>query len=156
MRQLTTLIALQRYYTYAQEQLAAAAGPEPAGSMALYGLGRLAAASAKLGDTDEIESTARAMVFYQAALLADDRNFRAGNELGVLLAKSGKLERAKEIFLRSLAISPQPATWHNLAKIHERLRDRPSDARQPAGEVSPSTVPNPTALLARRRRWAER
>ena len=61
------------------------------------------------------------MVYYQAALLADDRNFRAGNELGVLLAKCGKLERAKQMFLRSLAISPQPATWHNLAKIHERL-----------------------------------
>jgi hypothetical protein len=61
------------------------------------------------------------MVYYQASLLSNDRNYRAANELGVLLVKCGKPERAKEMFLRSLAVSPQPAVWQNLAKVHERL-----------------------------------
>ena len=44
---LTPLTALRRYHTFAQEQLAAAAGREIAGSMALHALGKLHAALAQ-------------------------------------------------------------------------------------------------------------
>ena len=46
LRQMTPLLALQRYYAYAGEQLAAAGGHEPAASLALYGWARLQSALA--------------------------------------------------------------------------------------------------------------
>ena len=44
MENLVPLVALKSYFTFAQEQLSAAAGHEVAGSMALYALGKLHAA----------------------------------------------------------------------------------------------------------------
>ncbi len=44
LESLSPVSAQQQYFTYAQEQLAMAAGHEPVGSMALYGLGKTAAA----------------------------------------------------------------------------------------------------------------
>jgi tetratricopeptide (TPR) repeat protein len=121
---MTPLAALQRYYTYAQEQLAAAAGREMSGSMALYGLGRITTVSRASGKATQMETVARAMVWQQAALLADPLNFRAANELGVLVAETGDLQRAKQLLLQSLASSNQPTTWKNLAAVHQDLGER--------------------------------
>jgi hypothetical protein len=64
------------------------------------------------------------MALYQASLLADPRNYRAANELGVLVAESGGLQRAGELFVRSVSLSAQPATWRNLAIVHTRLGEK--------------------------------
>ena len=116
--EVSPLVAVGRYYTYAREQLAFAAGQHAAGSMTLYGLGKIAAGT---GSTAALASTGEAMALYQAAVLVDRRNYRAAHELGVLLARSGRLEESKEMFLHSIAVSPNQASWHNLSVVHAQL-----------------------------------
>lgn len=114
-------MALQRYYTYAQEQLGAAAGGEDAGSMALYGLGKLYSTLAAQPAQSVVAARPTAMVFHQAALATSPRNYMAANELAVLLAWYGRFEPARELLRHSLRVSPQPATWRNLAAVHRQL-----------------------------------
>ncbi|MEX2113124.1 MAG: tetratricopeptide repeat protein [Pirellulales bacterium] len=114
------IAAARCYYTYAQEQLAAAVGQEVCGSMALYAMGKVAVMSSKpTGAT--IENTGQAMALYRAALIAYPKNFRAANELGVLLAQNGQYELARDLLIRSVVVSPQATTWKNLAAIHARI-----------------------------------
>lgn len=120
----TALVARQRYYTYAREQLGVCAGREVAGSMALHALGKLNAELStekreQLGGSD-----AEAMVYFQAALLAAPENHLAANDLGAMLARKGSWADAREWFLRSLAAHETAAAWTNLAKTHERLGEK--------------------------------
>jgi hypothetical protein len=62
-----------------------------------------------------------AATLYRASLRANGANFCAANELGVLLAQSGRLEEARGLLLHSVRVSPQRVTWHNLAAVHARL-----------------------------------
>lgn len=114
------LAAAQRYYNYGQEQLSAAAATDPAGSMALYGLGR-SVLGLRNQDARSLDKAAQAMAFYQAALMSDAKNFRAANELGVLMCDNGNLQQARDLFRHSAAASPQATTWMNLASVHVRL-----------------------------------
>ena len=68
--ELTPTAAAQRYHTYAQEQLAAAAAQEMTGSMALFGLGKLAMTT-PAGKSQQLEPTAEAMAHLPG--LADGR-----------------------------------------------------------------------------------
>jgi hypothetical protein len=61
------------------------------------------------------------MALQHAALTADSRNFRAANELGVLLARYGQLQDARGVLLHGLSLHPTPSLWHNLSVVHERL-----------------------------------
>ncbi|HEV2973354.1 MAG TPA: hypothetical protein VGY55_25535 [Pirellulales bacterium] len=113
--------AMGRYLTYAQEQLAGSVGDVSQGSAALFGLGKVySAPSAAHGPKDSLGG-AKAVVFYQASLMVDGRNFMAANELGVVLVRFGRLPEARAAFLHSLAISPQPIVWSNLAAVHQSL-----------------------------------
>lgn len=115
------LVALQHYYTFAHEQLSAATANEETGSMALYALGKVYSALAT-GDPAAVMSTEpKAMVFHQAALSANPRNYLAANELAVLLAGYGQYDQARWLLLESLSVSPEPAAWHNLAVVHQQL-----------------------------------
>jgi tetratricopeptide (TPR) repeat protein len=115
------LVALQRYYTYAQEQLAEACGNEPTASMALYGMGKIHTLLARRSGEFETLHGPKAMAMHQAALLVDPNNYRAANELGVLLARYSQLDDARRVLLHSLSIYPQAESWHNLSVVHERL-----------------------------------
>jgi hypothetical protein len=126
---LSPVSAQQRYFTYAQEQLALAAGREPVGSLALYGLGKTAAAVHGPADAPNLTIAGEQMACYQAALMVDDRNFRAVNELGVLLAAHGRLEAARDLFLRSLALSENAVTWRNLQVVWRRLGENEQSAQ---------------------------
>ncbi len=64
------------------------------------------------------------MTLYQAALIAEPNNFLAANELGVLLAENGNLVRARDWLIHSVTVSPQAATWQNLASVHARLGEK--------------------------------
>ena len=116
---LTAPHALQRYLTYAQDQLAAAAGDLQPAAMAFYALGKLeiTANSAEIGSL----ASARAAVYLQAALIVNPRHAPAANELGVLLAGHGRLEEAKAALLHSVRTAPQAVAWRNLAIVHHRL-----------------------------------
>ncbi|MHB1034140.1 MAG: tetratricopeptide repeat protein [Pirellulales bacterium] len=144
---LTALAALQRYYSYAQEQLADAVRPEFAGSVALYGLGKLHAAQATNKGSGFSAGEAKAMVFHQAALLANARNYMAANELGVLLARYGRLNEARTALAYSVSVSPQLAAWQNLAVVHQQLGETAlaQQARQRAMEAGASQIAAPAA-----------
>lgn len=113
--------ALQRYYTYAQERLAFAAGHEPVGAMALHGLGKLHSALAHGQASQTVAAEPKALVYHQASLLVCPWNYMAANELGVLLVSYGRYEQAKAAFHQSLSVSRQPTTWRNLAVAHQAV-----------------------------------
>jgi polysaccharide export outer membrane protein len=128
-QRLTPQAAVQSYLTYAQEQLAEAAGEELAGSMAMRGLGKLHALLAD-GDSATIRAPRpKAMVYYQAALLVCRRNYMAANDLGVLLARAGRYEDARAMLEHSISIHPQSVGWRNLAVVYRQL-GRPDLAQQ--------------------------
>ncbi len=120
----SAMVAARRYYAFAQEKLAGAAAGEAASSIALYGLGRVAAATGDNSPSERMEAVAQAMVLYQAALLADRNNYRAANELGVILARKGDLLHARELFAHSARLSPHPAAYRNLAVVHSSLGEK--------------------------------
>ncbi len=121
LTKISPLQAVQQYLTYAQQQLSLAAGPEPAGSLALYGLGKLYTGSDRVRGAAALLSPPKAVVFHQAALMANPKNFLAANELGVLLAKFGRLPDAKRLLLMSVTAHGQAAAWRNLAVVHQSL-----------------------------------
>ncbi len=146
---LTPLTALQCYFTFAQEQLAEAAGEEVAGSMALHGLGNLYRALAAARSPLVRAATPKALVCYQAALLVSPHNYIASNELGVVLARGGRYLEARTALEHSVRECQHPQGWDNLAVVYQRLgradlaeqaHARCQALRQaPGGERSPST-----------------
>jgi tetratricopeptide (TPR) repeat protein len=129
---ITTLTALKGYFTYAQEQLAQAAGNEAAGSMALRGMGKLHEELAKRQASDVKAAGQKAVVFYQASLKVYPQNFMAANDLGVMLARNGNTEDARKILEYSCSLSNQSTVWSNLAAVYERLgqADKARQAQQ--------------------------
>lgn len=113
----TQLAALQMYFDYAREQLSRAAAASPVASQALTGLGKTYTAD-RAGSPI---ANAKAMVFHQAAVATDPNNHLASNELGVLLARHGQWDQAKQSLLASLRSRPDAAAWQNLAAVHARL-----------------------------------
>lgn len=118
---LLPVIVLQRYYTFAQEQLAAAGGAEEAASMALFGLGKTYTALAGQQAPSIVAPEPKAMVFHQAALSTDPGNFLAANELAVLASHYGQYATARALLQYSISISPHSSVWKNLAAVHKRL-----------------------------------
>ena len=102
----TTLTAMKKYLTFAQEQLAQAAGNEVAGSMALHALGKLHEELAKGKGPGAKAAGPKAMVFYQASLSVCPQNFMAANDLGVMLARNGNYEDACKMLEHSLFLMP--------------------------------------------------
>lgn len=113
--------AMQRYFTFAQEQFTAACGSEVAGSMALHGMGKLYMALAQANARSLGAPEPKAIACFQAALLVFPDNAMAANELGVVLARCGKYEAARSAVEHSLSIRQESTTWHNLSVIYERL-----------------------------------
>ena len=121
-KELTPLAAIQKYHTFAQEQLANAVGKEMAGSMALYGLGKLHIAIGDQQRGDGIASACpKAMAMLQSALIASPANHMASNELGVLFASNGRPVEARAAFEHSVVAHPTAEGWRNLALTCERL-----------------------------------
>ncbi len=145
---LSPQVALGRYLTYSQQQLAEAVGNFPPGSAALYALGKIySLPTAAHGPTD-VTGGAKSVVYYQASLQVDSRNFLAANELGVLLVQYGRLPEARAAFCHSLNIVAQPVIWENLAVVLERLGEQglAVSARQQAALVAQRTggvLPSP-------------
>ena len=138
-------IAADRYQVYAQEHLSAAIGHEMVGSMALYGLGRAVIVGAG-ASSKQLEYTGPAMAFYQAALAVEPRNFRAANELGVLMANHGQLNLAKDMLTRSATLAPNATTWRNLATVHNRMGDsKLAEQLQAEAKEMKQAGPNPGA-----------
>ena len=121
--------AVRRYLTFAQDQLAVAAGGEVAGSMALHAMGKLHAAVASRQGVDGRLAEPAAVTCYQASLLVCQRNYMASNDLGVLLARGGRHADAIAAFEHSLSVQRNSTTWTNLAKVYRRLGDADTAGR---------------------------
>lgn len=133
-RGLSRLAALRQYLTYAQEQLALAAGREVAGAMALHALGKLYAAMASEKYEEVKLAEAKAVAFHQAALLTFPNHAMAANDLGVLLARGGMVEQARPLLERSVLVAPTSTAWRNLAMVYQRV-GRPDLAQAAARQA---------------------
>lgn len=140
--EVSPLVATQRYLNYARAQLEIAAGNEPAASFALYGLGRIAGLATARDGSPTLGDAGQAMVYYRAALTADARNFRAANELGVLLGDNGRWDLARDMFLHGLKVTQEPAMWRNLAVAYERS-GQPALAAQARSRIPQGQSGNP-------------
>lgn len=121
VEQLMPVVVLQHYYSFAQQQLALAAGGEEAASMALFGLGKTYATLAIDKSMPSAIAEPKAMVFHWAAISAHPGNFLAANELAVLEARWGQYAAARSLLQHSLSVLPHAAVWRNLAVVHQRL-----------------------------------
>ena len=118
---MTPLIAIQKYYEYAREQLTLAGGHFPLSSQVLFAMGR---AENFIGREKGRQAGApRALAFFHASLATDPRNHRASNELGVMLAKRGRLAEAAKVIQHGVSVRPTPTSLNNLAKLFEEMGD---------------------------------
>jgi tetratricopeptide (TPR) repeat protein len=113
-----TAVAL--YHGFAQERMAKAVAGQQAGSMALFGLGKVNARRAERND-DDVLATRSAMTMYLAALAACPVNHLAANELGVLLCRNGHAAEAVRLFEQTIDQSPSATAYHNLAVAQRKL-----------------------------------
>jgi tetratricopeptide (TPR) repeat protein len=116
----TPFDAVALYHAFAQEQLAKSAAGERAGSMALYGLGRVHARLAEQSD-DDVEQTRAATTMYTAAIAACPDNHLAANELGVLVCRAGRPQEATELFQQAIDSGPSATAYHNLAMAQQKI-----------------------------------
>ena len=146
---MTRAEALQRYHTYATQQLAFAGGQSAIASSALYGLGRSECVTTAGASTRNPLGAPNAMALYQAAILVDLQNYMASNELGVLMARYGDLDSAAGQLTHSLSIKPQPETWHNLATVYRRMgqTEKAEQAERERGKLQ--AAPRSSVALAK-------
>src|SRR5436305_4443242 len=112
--------AIVLYYRYAQEQLGRAVAGEQVGSMALYGLGRIATRWAESNKADAISAQTQ-MTMFGAAVAACPENSLAANELGVCLCQMGHPDDAVKLFAQTIKTAPTSTTYHNLAISQQKL-----------------------------------
>jgi tetratricopeptide (TPR) repeat protein len=117
---LTAHEAIALYHRYAERKFATAVAGDPAGSMALYGLGKVyAERAAREGDPAALQRTSLSM--YEAAAIVRPDNPLAANELGVSLARSGRYAHAHSHLVRAVQLAPVASHHHNLAVVEQRL-----------------------------------
>ena len=122
--ELRPMSATKSYLTFAQEQLAAAAGREVSGSMALYAMGKLHATLARQKTLEVRAAEPKAVAFLQAALLAYPNNAMASNELGVLMAHCESYAAARSALEHSASIYPAPENLTNLAIVYQQMGEQ--------------------------------
>ncbi len=118
---LQAMRAVKQYFTFAQEQLCQAVDCEVSGSMALGALGKLHAAMAEKANPDTLLPEAKAITFFQAALLVCPRNFIAANDLGVLLAHKNEYAAACAALEHSVTVCRCAENLKNLSTVYKRL-----------------------------------
>ena len=116
--------ALNRYFTFAQEQLAIAEGQEVAGSMALSALGKMHATLAAKGGNEIPAPEAKAVVCFHAAILVCPRNYMASNDLGVLLARNGDFTGARQALEHSVLASRCSENLKNLSAVYRQVGEQ--------------------------------
>ncbi len=109
------------YFRYAQVQLGAAVAGEPAGSMALHALGKLATWRGRMEPAANPQADRAALALQNAALLARNDNHFAAHELGVLLAESGHFVESAGLLRQVAANAPDAVVFRNLARIERQL-----------------------------------
>ena len=147
LTRVTTLMALQSYHAYAEQQLADAVGNELVAADALFGLAKLQPHLDLGAAHREPHQLPTAMSYFRAALDVYPDHYLAANELGVLMARYSQFSEARELLRQAASVAPGfPEVWRNLARVHDRLGEtdlaerareecriaQRSDARPPA------------------------
>jgi hypothetical protein len=136
-------MAINAYYEFASQQLAQAGGSQPVSSEVLFALGRMEMLM-RAEDSQRTAATPKAAVYFTAALAVDASHGLAANELGVLLAGSGRLEEARTALEHAVRVNPTSTTTQNLAAVELRLNGSLTGATAvPASTVSPSSSAQP-------------
>ena len=142
--ELLPYVAMQRYYEYARQQLAIAGRGSAAASAAMYAIGRT---ETMVSRTNKSQGGAgpKPLAYYQAALAIDQRNNPAANELGVLLARAGKVHEAHNVLASAARVRPTRTLMNNLAQTRRMLNGGTVKKRPPmtVDQISPQ-------MLARR------
>ena len=112
--------AMQRYLNHAYQLLSWSAGKNPAAAEALFSLGKLNSELSKQSQGNNL-SIAKSILFHRSALACNPNHYHCANELGALMAKTGQLREARELFKQSLRVKQHPITWKNLAAVHAKL-----------------------------------
>lgn len=112
---------MNRYFRYAQLKLAKSVAGDPAGSMALYALGKVTSQMGKSEPDQNRLAQRQAVAFQQAALLAHHYNHLAAHELAVLLAETGHFAEAHRLLAQLAIHQPQETVFRNLAHVQQRL-----------------------------------
>jgi tetratricopeptide (TPR) repeat protein len=118
---ISPVVAMQQYHRYAQQQLALSTGGSPVGAEALFALGKIHMAFGRPSSTAERMYGPKAITYLSAALTVDPQHALAANELGVLYARFGKWQEAREALRQSIVFRPMPEAWQNLSVVHEQL-----------------------------------
>ena len=121
---LSPVQAMNQYFAKAQQYLDLAGGRNVVSAEVFYCMGKLHTLLSRNQKVLGPYETAKSVVYHQVALLSDDQHHRSANELGVLLARNGRLEQSKLLFERSLLAQPTVRTWQNLAQTHWRLGEQ--------------------------------
>ncbi len=117
--------AVAMYHLYAQQKLALAVEGEQAGSMMLFGLGKI---YSQLSQRDQQPQAVRkSLTMYRSAVGAHAGNHLAANEAGVLLARAGRYEQAVGMLERASQLADSSVTHRNLSYVMAKL-DRPQQA----------------------------
>lgn len=122
----STVLAMQKYYQFGQDRLAAATGGSPVAAEALYGLGKVYMAFGERAGGASIPGP-KSMAYLGAALQVNPQHAMAANELGVFYARLGKLLNARAVLQQSVASQPLPENLRNLAVVYRRLGDVPAE-----------------------------
>ncbi|NOY29994.1 MAG: hypothetical protein GXP28_07385 [Planctomycetes bacterium] len=112
---------ISSYFRYAQLKLAAAVAGEPAGSMALHALGKLATQLGQVEPEKHRLSQRHAIAFQRAALLAHNGNHLAAHELATLLADAGHFAEAEHLLRQVASRDPNAVVLRNLSLMQEKL-----------------------------------
>jgi tetratricopeptide (TPR) repeat protein len=121
VEELSTGLALEEYHRFARRRLIQAAGSEPVAAEAFYRLGKLQAEMAKESTAKKSLGGAKALVLYDAALVIQPNHALAANELGVALAKLGKLTEARQILAKASRSNSHGEIAYNLAVVDRAL-----------------------------------
>lgn len=112
---------MDRYFRYAQLKLAMSVADQPAGSMALYALGKVTSQMGEMEPQRHRLAHRRAVAFQQAALMSHSQNHLAAHELAVLLAESGHFAAAQDLLLKVSMQEPNATVYENLAQVQQRM-----------------------------------
>jgi hypothetical protein len=117
---ITPPIAISKYCEYASQQLVVACHDVPMAAKALFGLGRIEVAMGRSIGAPTV-GCPKAMVLFETAVQIDPQHHQAANELGVLLARYGQMDRAAAVLQKSVRAKGTAEGYYNLAVVYREM-----------------------------------
>lgn len=114
--------ARKGYLLFAQDRLVQSVGRHDISAELLHALGKTYWVDALYNSGSARLDYSRAAILFQSALVINPSHVRSANELGVILARSGRLEESKTLFQNAVQSQRNfTEAWKNLAKVHQQL-----------------------------------